>query len=261
MVSFSEAVLHYAPWSYTMANVAHICPFHFYQKYVARAPSKDSVRIDGEVGTAVHRILDYCIKGTSLNVAYSDTINALNLTYDAEIAVHTYRAAIEDFLRGLRVFQKIQQVTHTFSERRYGITKDFSLTGYKDKDCIIRGAVDLTLITKYGRAVIIDHKSGTRKKTDAYNRQMAIYALLVNAASPLINSIRTAIHYVGANKNKKGTRTEWGLEYPIETIQTRLREDIITWLNEAAEAGRTEVAQKSWLCEFCGYRYLCPLPK
>lgn len=261
MLSFSEAALTYAPWSYTMANVAHTCPFHFYQKYVARAASKDIVRIDGEIGTAVHRIIDHCIKGAPLHVAYSDTINVSNLTYDAEIAVHTYRTAIEEFLEGLKVFQKIQRVMYTFSERRYGITKDFSLTRYKANNCVIRGAIDLTLITNDKRVAIIDHKSGTRKKTDTYNHQMIIYALLVSATDPTIKSIRTAIHYVGADKNKKGTRTEWGPEYPIGTVKTRFREDIITWLNDAAEAGKTEVAQKSWLCEFCGYRYLCPLSK
>lgn len=259
MPSFSEAALCYAPWSYTMANVAHLCPFHFYQKYIARAASKDVIRIEGEVGSAVHRILDRCIKGTALNTAYNEIIETQNLTYDAEIAVHNYRSAINDFLQGLKIFQKVQQVTHTFSERRYGITKDFSLTRYKAKDCIIRGAIDLALITKHKQAIIIDHKSGTRKKTDAYSHQMAIYALLVYAACSDIGSIRTAIHYVGAPKNKKGTRTEWGPEYAIEAVKTRFREDIITWLNDAAEAGSTEKAQKSWLCEFCGYRHLCPL--
>ncbi|MGD9210062.1 MAG: PD-(D/E)XK nuclease family protein [Desulfobacteraceae bacterium] len=254
----SKEALQYAPWSYTMANVAHICPFHFHQKYIVRAKSEETVRIDSEVGIAVHQILDWCIRGVTVDAAYSKAVQDLNLTYAAEIAIHNYRTAIEEFLQGLIIFRKKQQVIRVESEKRIGITQDFSLTQYKATDCFIRGAIDLTLFTKNKCAVIIDHKSGTRKKLDTYSNQMAIYALLINAIAPDIDSIRTAVHYVGANKNKKGTRTEWGPEYPIEIVQTRFRENIIIWLNDAARAIQTMDTKKSWLCNFCGYRYLCP---
>lgn len=259
-MDLSQAALDFAPWSYSMANKAHTCPFAFHQQYVVKAESKEPPRIENQTGTAVHSILELGVKGTSVEQAYQEVIDK-GLLYDVEIAIHKYRVAIEEFLAGLEKFKQQFDVAHVFSEKRLGITKDFRTTDYWNNrgDCVLRGAVDLTLLTRKGQAAIIDHKSGVRRKLSTYDKQFRVYGVLVAAFIGNLRSLRTAIHFVGADKNNRGTRTDWGPEYPVATVRTKFRDDVVRWLNEAAESAQTQTPKETWLCGFCGHQYLCPL--
>lgn len=262
-MDFSKEVLERVPWSYSMANKAHTCPFAFHQQYIAKAKSKESPRIENKVGVVVHTILELCVRGATLEQAYRKVVNDGGMLYEVEISIHNFRSAIDEFLKGLEKFKVKHRVVKVYPEKKLGLTKDFTTIDYWNKkgDCLIRGAIDLTLLTGRKQAVIIDHKSGAKKTLSAYDHQVGVYSLLINAYVSGLSAVRTAIHYVGASKNKKGTRTEWGPEYPIDVVQTRFREDITKWLNEAGEHAQTTTPKESWLCGFCGYQYLCPLRK
>jgi len=245
-----------------MANKAHTCPFAFHQKYVAKEKAKEAPRIDNQVGTAVHTILELCVRGATIDAAYQKVVSD-GLLYEVEISIHNFRVAIEEFLAGLERFKTKFKVVKVYPEKKLGLTKDFTATDYWNKkdDCLIRGAIDLTLLTGFKQAAIIDHKSGAKKELSTYDHQVGVYSLLVDAYVDNLRAVRTGIHYVGASKNRNGTRTEWAPEYPIETVRTRFREDVTQWLNEAAEHAQTTVAKESWMCGFCGYQHLCPLRK
>ena len=263
-MEFSKATLSRAPWSYSMANLAHNCPFAFHRKYVLRERPTAPERIEGKIGSIVHSILEWCVMGMTVDQAFEKSLEVYDMLYEVEIAVQNFRVPVTEFIKGLERWKKAHNVVQVFPEKKLGLTKDFKTTDYRNKkgDCLIRGIIDLTLLTGNKRAVIIDHKTGAKKTLDTYDHQVGVYSLMVDALASGLRGVRTAIHYVGANRNRKGSRTEWQPEYPVEVVRSRFREDITQWLNKAAESAESTTDPKSgWMCGWCGYQPVCPLKK
>lgn len=64
-----------------------------------------------------------------------------------------------------------------FAELECAVLADWSVTGWWDKQCYIRGKVDLIAISQDGtEAVVVDYKSGNRKNDPT---QLKIYALMI----------------------------------------------------------------------------------
>jgi hypothetical protein len=173
--------------------------------------------------------------------------------------VQTYRDAVADFKKGLEAFDRTFGIHEIMTEKKIALKPDFTLTKFFAKDGLIRGVIDLVIITKNKKVVIIDHKSGAVKPIDLYQTQTETYAVFMDRLVNGLTGVRIAIHYVGADPNINGKRTVWAPEYNMEVVRTQFRENLIQYLTKAAEAVvDSDAPHKCWLCNYCGYKPVCP---
>jgi RecB family exonuclease len=266
VLTLDPAVMELAPWSPSMADLAIGCPQAFHRKYILKEAPIETAAAESSVGTLVHRILEWTLRTQgplTLEEAYRHAYDTLDPPYEIYLQARTYRDAVKDFLVGMDHFKEKFGVTETFVERKLALAPDFKLAKYNanrgpDK-ALIRGVIDYIVFTKDGKAAIFDHKTGAVKPISMYDSQARVYSLFADALFPRLRYTRMGIHYVGADPNAGGGRTVWAPEYPIETVRTRFRQELIGYLNEAAKDAQLDEPRKSWRCNYCGYRPVCPL--
>jgi hypothetical protein len=257
-----EIVIKHAPWSYSKADSALSCPFLYHQQYVEKHKPEGAVNLPMEVGNVAHRIVELALKGLPVDTAFDRIVAQGNLLYEVQVGVQIYREAIEDFVKGYETFQKTQGVTKTHVEAQLGFTADLKPAGFFDNDnCLFRGKVDVLALLRNKTAIVIDHKTGMPKPIRDHARQFEVYSVLTVVNFPEVTSVRGAVHNMKADKNKKGTRTDWAPEYPVEAVQGTVWNSIVEWLTKAGESAETQEPRKSWKCKNCVYKPMCPLFK
>lgn len=250
-----------APWSYSKANLAHTCPLSFHKKYIKKEKELVPVRKETQVGTVVHKILEWVDGGLSIDEAYAKAANHYSMTYNVSLEIHTFRDAVEDWVRGLSSFCNSFKIKRKIAEASVSLDGSFKVTRYRSKDCLIRGKIDLVLFSKGKHGVVVDHKTGAVKALELHAPQVELYSIMADALEPNLQSVTGAIHFVGADKNNKGSRVSWMNRWGIDTVRTDFRQRLIEFLVKAAEVYEQGDPQpvKSWLCDFCGYKPTCPL--
>jgi RecB family exonuclease len=252
-------VLDHAPWSPSMASTAINCPQAFAFRYKKKQKRVEPESLDSKVGTAVHGILEWVAQGVAVDKAFAQAIEAYPLPHEGQMLIQTYRDAVADFKKGLEEFDRKFGIHELMTEKKIALTPDFTLTKFFDKGGLVRGVIDLVVITKTKKVVIIDHKSGAVKPIDLYQTQTEAYAVFIERLVNGLEGVRIAIHYVGADPNINGKRTVWAPEYNMEVVRTQFRENLIAYLLKAAEAvADSEEPHKCWLCNYCGYKPICP---
>jgi len=252
-------VLRFAPWSSSMADMALDCPQAFHRKYVLKEKPVEEQAPETQVGTIVHRILEWSV-GTKLSVdaAFKNAYETYELPYETAMQVESFRDAVKDFIKGIDTFKQKFGIIKLHTELKVALTPDFKLTQFFSKEGLIRGVIDLLIFTPHVKAAIFDHKTGSVKPIDKYDSQARIYSLFADALMPQVKTTRLAIHYVGSDPGPNGTRTVWAPEYPIETVRSVFRRDLIDYLTRAAKAALLDTPQPCWRCNYCGYRPTCP---
>jgi RecB family exonuclease len=252
------AVRALAPWSPSMANQVLNCPHAFHRKYILKEKSKEPDSVASTVGTVVHKILEWVLLDVSVDKAFAKALETYELTHEAEMLVQTYRQAVEDFLRGIEEFDRQVGIHKILAEQKVALTPDWRPTQFFSRDGLIRGVVDVIIVTKDRRAIVIDHKTGVVKPISKYQEQTETYSVFVDALITGLSGVRMAIHYVGSDPNAKGTRTMWAPEYGVDVVRTRFKQNLIDYLARAAEAAESSEPNECWLCNFCGYQSVCP---
>jgi ATP-dependent exoDNAse (exonuclease V) beta subunit len=260
-MNIPENVLKLAPWSTSMMQTALTCPRLFHEKYILKNKPEREEDKATQVGTIVHKVLEFAVQGVSVQKALSATFDFYDNTLTEQIRDETlmFRDSIEDFLRGLDTFKRTQRVTKIYPEQKIAVTPDFKSTKFFDKGGLFRGVIDLTLVTGDGRAVVIDHKSGALKPLFKYQDQLDGYAVLLEALIPNLKAARAAVHFVGADITGDQKRTVWDREHPADYIRDTLRMRLIERLSKAANhVTQTNTPSTSWMCTYCGYEPSCP---
>lgn len=258
-IEIPDVVLKRAPWSPSMASTAINCPHAFSLRYVRKEKRVEPESLDSQVGTVVHAILEWVAQGAEVDTAFAKALEGFHLPHEGQLMVQTYRDAVADFKKGLQDFDKQFGIHQIYIEKKIALTPEFTLTEFFNKKGLVRGVMDLVLITRDKRAVIIDHKSGALKPIDKYKEQTEAYAVFIDRLVAGLQGVRIAIHYVGADPNINGKRTVWAPEYNMEVVRTQFRENLIQYLTKAAEAVESsDEPNKCWLCNYCGYQPICP---
>lgn len=252
-------VLELAPWSTSMAGLATACPWAFNKKYREKQKSTEPAPEQQTVGTVVHKILEYAVQGVPLDRVFHNVLPSFDLTYTMKEMVLTYRDAIEDFLRRLENFKTQLGVTKVYPERKSAITPEFTKCSFFDKKGLFRGVIDLTLLLADKRAVVLDHKSGSPKDVRHHQSQLESYAVILKAQHPELKSVRAGLHVLGGDPQPNGKRILWIREHAADYINTNLRSSLIKVLTQAAQSVQSDEPKKSWMCDWCGYKTICPL--
>jgi CRISPR/Cas system-associated exonuclease Cas4 (RecB family) len=260
-MSVSDEVLSFAPWSPTMLDLALDCPFAFRKKYVEHEKELTESSEDMNVGSVVHHILEWVARGqVTVDRALQQALESFaeKLTHEATLRVRTFREAVKDFSGWMERCQQQNGIQEKLFEQALAVTRDFTLTGYKASNALLRGKLDLLIYTPHPIAIIIDHKTGLPLPIDRHRHQLQVYSLLVDAHRPGLKAIRTGLHYLSKDPDELGNRTVWAPEYPLPVLRTRIRQEIEECLEHAAANVREPIANPTWRCKNCGYQTMCP---
>lgn len=123
---------------------------------------------------------------------------------------------------------------------------------------VMRGVLDLGLLTANNDMVIIDHKTGKHKNIADHGPQLNIYRLFA-VARYNVRSVQCAIHYAETG------RIDWTPPMTREQIIRQLQPWLYHYLNkqhyklklidEGKEAPPDEIG---WWCSWCGFVRDCP---
>lgn len=269
-LKFNEEALKYGPWSVSALDVASTCTYRFKLQYIDRVKpplsSDPRFAIDpkGKVGNAVHIFLELLLKGVDSKTAWVKSIVDAKLTTPETETALEYKQNCFNFVDRLKKFSQKHPVKQSQVEIKFGFTKDLKPTKFFGKDVFFRGVVDLALFMEAPRAIIMDHKTGQPSEDKEGNKvalkpaQLNTYAI----ASEVLYSkhcrknlefAQTATHYVSTGD------IVWEEPIPRTTIVDTLIPWFVGYVNECASNVKNIEAKKTWLCDFCKYKQLCPI--
>jgi ATP-dependent exoDNAse (exonuclease V) beta subunit len=254
-----QHVLDHAPWSISKANTAIQCPHAFDLQYRKKTKKVESAPENQTVGNVVHKICELALQGAPLDRVFSQVSDSYDLTHNLREEVLTFRDAVEDFLRRMDSFKAQFKVTKVVAEKKLAINPDFTQSPYFNKKGLFRGIIDVTLVTNDNHCVVIDHKSGVKKPLSTHQEQLEGYGVIILANYPTIKSVLAGLNFLGGEPQANGKRIVWAHTYERDHITTRLRQNLVKHLTRAADSAKTDEPKKGWMCNYCGYRPLCPL--
>ena len=246
-------LLEFAPWSPSKASKASQCPLAFRFHYVDRLPRGRSSEA-ALVGTVVHHAQELVLQGAKVEDAISTAVaNSRDpLTSVETEKVGSYVAQIEDFGKRIQEFNRKHGIKKLLLEQEWAIDDKFKPVSYKSKKAMMRGIVDLAILTDAGALVIIDHKSGKKKSVREYGAQLDIYKVMGLAHVPEAKSIQCAIHFL----------VDGDVVWEAPNKPSRIRELLQPWLirylsgcHDGLEGFEPKV---SYLCNWCDFQSHCP---
>jgi hypothetical protein len=248
-----QAVLDLSPWSLSKAQTAITCPFKFRAQYIDRRQGQPPTSSAGVIGSAVHKVLEMALQGKSVKDAYTRVLVNTQLTTTEKEEAMSFAHNVMSFVERMEKFKRKTKVDKVFVEHRFGFSVDGQPTGFKGNNVFFRGIWDFAMLTHSKHLIIIDHKTGAKKKIEDHREQLWSYAVSALGIVPDLRGAQSAIHYVGTEE----------LVWDKMLSRNKIEADIIPWfasfLDKAAEAATTGQPKKSWLCMFCGHMDICPL--
>lgn len=256
MLTFPEHILEKAPWSVSKLGVIEQCSLKFDLKYNQRTEEAGTFT-ESRVGVAVHSALELSVRGSPINQAMQYARESSDLTHAELQELDARIEQIENFTSRMKHFRKKYGVIEEHVESRWGMDQSFDWCGYYgDKGpgkLFFRGAVDYAMYTKSKHLIIIDHKSGKQRDLEHYQTQLRVYSMMALARFPEAKGVQCAINFVMPDK------MEWDKYVSAETIKGEYR----PWLHEHMSkvcAGLLDEPKptKTKLCDWCGYKSICP---
>jgi hypothetical protein len=259
---FDERVLKHGPWSISKANLLDLCGVQFDYKYV-RKQKEGRKSSSSRVGVVAHALLEAELKqnGQDLTKLLTEATTKDELTTDEHREVLTRLPAIADFGVRIRRFKEANGVTQEFVEHQLGMKADFTHTSFFDNTSLLRGVLDHAMITRDNVMIVLDHKSGKKKRIQEHSTQFYAYMLMVMANFP-VHAVQCGINYIGTDSvdwfpRENGDSGAWTREAVVG-----LRPWLATYLNKSARKLQLIDEHKAepetgWQCDYCGYVDAC----
>lgn len=259
MYKISEEALSLIPWSVSKITAAITCPFSFNLRYKEKEKMTDPPPETQIVGTVVHKVLEYALQDVPLDRVLLRVLESYDLTYTLEEEVRTFLPAVKEFLERTALFKKQLGVTKTIVEQKLAIDRDFNKTKFFNNSGLFRGAVDVLFLTQGKSALVLDHKTGAHKPLSMHQAQLESYAVLLVSEYPGLKQVRAGIHYVGGDAQPNGKRTLWANGHTKNNVVNRLRKQLLERIEQATISATTNEPKKGWMCNYCGYKSMCPI--
>ncbi len=253
IVTPSEFVKKYAPWSISKADSAKQCPHKFWNSYVVKEKRKAPVKFVTEKGRAVHKALEFALSGRPIVASIKFALQEYQFTTSEIEEVYLMQTAIENFVRKFNYYCDIHKAKEILVEKKLAVTFEGTKTRYWGDDCFMRGMADVVMLFKNKPyAVIVDHKTGKRRETKYYANQFATYRMMLKAHYPHLEKIMIGVNWV------QDDDIELESDFtPVPTIEP-LVSNIISMCNDSTlDAHKFKTMNRSGLCGWCDFRYLC----
>lgn len=246
------------PWSYSKAEVAAKCSLQYDFKYGAarKTYTEDtSAFTESRVGSAVHKALELALDGTPIAKSFQVAIDMTELAHDEAETTHSFVDNVTAFVKRAAAFRVKYNIKphNVFLEYRIGLSPDFKSVPFFENSGLFRGVLDLVMLTPYGDAVVIDHKSGKQKEMSEYEAQCKAYCILILARHPQITGVKTGVSFLLTGA------LEWNARVSAETIRNEYHPWLLKFLAESSTGLQLPpTPKKDWWCGWCGYKALCP---
>jgi putative RecB family exonuclease len=247
-------------YSHSRLSTFENCRKKFEFRYLLDLP-EDGEGIEAFVGKRVHEVLErlYEFVGRGQTPRLERVIDRYNANFDAQYdpeRIRIVKSGLDKaFYRALGV-----RCLSNFYRRHYPFDADETL-GLEQRvrfdldpagEYAMQGIVDRIVRARDGAIEIQDYKTGSwvpnQSKLDE-DRQLALYQIGVAAEYGSGEPIRLVWHYLAKDRICSSTRTP----EELETLKT----DVIALIDEIR--GTQEFpAKKNALCDWCGYKSLCP---
>jgi hypothetical protein len=251
----SEFVNKHAPWSISKLGVAAQCPHLFHLKYVEKRKMKGlPVAVDAMIGTVVHRMAEFALKGHNIQKAYHAATCASGLTIQELERVRAFIPALTVFIRRFMLYRQKCSIAKPVLEKKWGVSFDGKPLDFWDNSGFFRGAIDLyAFFEKRPYALLLDHKSGKAKPLTAYEWQFAGYSLLLKAHNPQIEKVQTGINHLFT----ESIDMSQGLT-DVRDVG-RLMNALIDYANKQTRTAYNHLQTRPGpLCGWCDYTTICP---
>lgn len=252
-MSFQPHVLQNGPWSVSKVGVIEKCSLQFLYKYGEKRPEVTPPSPESRVGTAVHSALEHALKGTDVTRALMMAGKMHELTSMELEELDARSEQVADFVKRVGVFKQKHGVRDAHIEQKWGLTADFRSTAFFAKDVFFRGVVDLAMVSSGRDLIIIDHKSGKERALEYYAPQLKVYAIMGLARFPETRNIKFGLNYITNNK------MVWGDITSADVVRGEYQPWLVDYMNETCKGLlTTPTPNPSRLCDWCGYKPVCP---
>lgn len=256
MLAIEEHVLKAGPWSISKAGVIEKCSLQFDFKYGPNKVPEVVKSEESRVGVAVHKALELILEGHNPKLAFQIAADENELTHDEIDQLQSFWDQVLRFKKRIDEFKKKYGVKRQYIEQKWGVKTDFSGCEFFAKGVFFRGVVDFALDCAGDHMVIIDHKSGKQKEMEYYDKQFRGYAVMALARNPSLKGVQTAVNFIATDQFLFNPYVK------AEQIRDEYQPWLIKYLHEACKGLLLPPAPtKGPLCNWCGYRPICPLFK
>lgn len=248
-------------WSHSKVKCLKNCPLQFYLKYVLKIKpiTKPPISLVTEVGKAAHRVLEFMIKGKSIDDSFKLTRkefekvltseewegNVLNLEYSMGL----FREKMDNF-------EKENPIKRIFQEIRVAVDKDWQPTGFFAEDCYFRGVIDLAIQMENNDALYIDHKTGAPAIMGVRNfkDQLDTYKVLFHHGIENTNGGQAGIHFI---RDGEIALDDYVPRQEIETsLRNRVEFNIEGAIESVKEIGYFKHKRGPY-CNYCDFNEDC----
>jgi RecB family exonuclease len=252
-------VLKFAPWSFSKHDTLLSCPSLFNRSYVLHDKGVDDSS-PSRVGTAVHSVLEEPVASDGVPVSDADRLDhhaaGANFTPEEHEKSRTFLDQVKKYKEWEGRFCAQHGVTFRRKELEAAIGVDFRRIGYNDPKALMRGKMDVVLLTGNNDLVIIDHKTGKKRQQDDHARQLYVYHVFGVALFPNVRAVQCAIHHVVDGS------FDWEPPRPADLVRKQLHPWLTHYLNKHDPALRAILngvapTKPSWKCGFCKYKNAC----
>lgn len=264
----SDLARKYAPWSYSKAEAAEICPRQFQFKYLAKSGVAEKGS-DAKVGIVAHEILEHRVTGTSRAEARKNALEKNPLMSDEMDMLRVLEENLEEFVVRFDRFCKAQNVVEVLREVKWGITDDYKATDFFAEDVYFRGVIDLGALTRDKTLFLLDHKSGEPKRPlsqdDKKRHQLQSYGVLAAPNMPTIEGVRAGVHYLLGKTPDE--RLQWTDFVPAYQLARAYAPWLYGRINECASSlahdlfparvAKKKTKDKGFPCYWCDYKKNC----
>lgn len=265
-LSLHPLVKRHAPWSLSKAGVLQKCARQFNFKYIIKE-KETSKSAQSKVGTTAHAIQEFALNSLptyeELEAHAIEKMGADQLTHSEKTEVAAKLHGVSDFVTRVSNMKRQYGVRRELVEYQMAVDECWNPVAFHDPRAILRGVLDYGLLTDSGVLLVVDHKSGRRKRITEHSEQFYIYMAMAIAHFSDVVGVQCAINYFGAEK------LDW---YPRldqangPWSRSEIEMQIIPWINRylntlAKRLPRLDAnppePETGWQCEYCGFADRC----
>lgn len=254
-----------AIYSHSKINTYENCPYQYKLKYIERIPPESPTTIEAFMGDMVHQTLEHLYKlrkfkkRVALNVLIKFYRDLWDKNYSDDILI--VKAEKEKLTS-----ENYKKMGEKFIKDYYDRMKPFDemiILGLETQDRMTlpdgnqwHVRIDKLGCDKEGNYFVCDYKTNSRMKdqeeADA-DRQLALYSIWVKDKFDDVKSVKLIWHMLAFNKDAVSERTGEQLEKLQQEICEKIKE-----IEEKTENGEDFPRKQTALCDYCGYKELCP---
>ncbi len=247
-----------ATYSHSKVSTFEQCPCKYKLQYIDKEKPEIKNTIEAFMGGLVHQALEELYKQKKADhiISKEELINLyLDLwrrEYSDEIKIVKAYLRGEDYmLMGVNFLTNYYEAYQPFDQLTIlGLETEDKITLPDGNEWHVR--IDKFACDEEGNYYVMDYKTSSRMKyqdeADS-DRQLAMYSFWVKDKFKDAKSVKLVWHMLAFNKEVVSERTEEQLEKLQQEIVEKIKEI------ETATEFPTNVTP---LCNYCGFKYLCP---